>query len=358
MVAICAFGFIVVGCSGGRGASALHHKLAPGLTDPTASSQHVARSASPGFYTLLGCKIFNGDMTAINRVVTSIGVDPNSAAIILHVNSISSADFASGQVDRDEQVNSADSSTPLVPWTGTLKANTGAVPPTIPWGPGSVIEISSDRHAHVINTQNCSAYETYDTTYSGGLLSIGSGTYYPNISTQNYAPEAASITVVYEPMFGMMDTGDDVTAYQNKPCPANPTVACFPHVVQFYGTAQAVQTGYYIFPAGGVASGSRACTLSTCLIAGDMIRLHASVPCPTSGVGEMVCNQLKYYGASFSDTSGCGSAGHYWGIRTGYDTNGNDQLAGAAKFFSSIHITDFDLLQRPAIKTGAYSFQC
>jgi hypothetical protein len=339
----------------------------PGPTAKPTAAPTFKPTAAPlggttGAYTLLGCKVFNGDTTAVNRIISSAPIDPNSANIISHSYAADNATFESGVVDGDEQINTANGSTPRVGWSGSLRSNSGGISSTVPWASAFVIETSSDNHAHVINTQNCSAFESYGTSFSApsGPLDVSDGTYYANISTQGYAPEPSGgyITVAGLPMFGFMDTGDDVQAYANLPCPANSSVTCIPHPVGFYGNPDVVSSDTYVFPAGGNAAADARypCSNANCLVAGDIIRLHASVVCPTSGAGALVCNQLKFYGGVFSDTGGCNS--NYWGIRTGLDTNGNDEMSAAAPFLNSIHITDFDLIQRPALNAGRGQTQC
>jgi hypothetical protein len=366
-LAIIASALIAGGCAGGSGSSL--PALQPNGTAPVPSSTTAPSSTPPPVvassstaYTLLGCKVFDGDTTAVNRIIANTAVDPSSSAVISHAYAMDNATFDSGVVDSNEQINSATASTPLVGWSGSLKANSGAISRSLPWGDGFVIETSSDSHAHVVDTQNCSAYETYGTSFSasGLLLYISQGTYYQNISTEGYVPEPSggAITVVGLPMLGFMDTGDDVKAYANPRCPANASVSCIPHPVGFYGNPDVVSSDSYVFPAGANAAADArySCTHASCLIGGDIIRLHAGVVCPVSGAGALVCNQLKYYGAVFSDTGGCST--NYWGIRTGLDTNGNDEMDAAASFLGSIHITDFDVIQRPALHPGRGQTQC
>ncbi len=78
--------------------------------------------------------------------------------------------------DPAERVNVADGRTPA--YRVRQKVEYHQFPVPFPWRPDFYIEALSDAHAIVVQTQACEVYETYQTTFSGGVLSAYSGAHW------------------------------------------------------------------------------------------------------------------------------------------------------------------------------------
>ncbi len=142
-------------------------------TSINASSVQVsAVSGTDATVVSSGCTMFPAGDSTYNRNISAAAIDPNSAAYIASVQQAgdTASFYASTGV---EKVNLATNSTPMV--TVSRKVSYHSFPAPYPWASGFYIEPLSDAHAIVVQTQSCHLYESYGTTYSGGVLSAYSG---------------------------------------------------------------------------------------------------------------------------------------------------------------------------------------
>ncbi|HEV3154843.1 MAG TPA: hypothetical protein VGZ02_13635, partial [Candidatus Baltobacteraceae bacterium] len=142
-----------------------------GTPHSTPTPQPTSTPSSGNVARYDGCPVFTaGDY--YNADVTNAAVDPNSAN---YINSaIQAGDTDSFYASTGyEKVNNANSGTSLL--TVKQKVSYHQFPVPYPWQSGYYIERLSDAHGMVVQTQDCHLYESYSTSYSGGVLAAYSG---------------------------------------------------------------------------------------------------------------------------------------------------------------------------------------
>ena len=121
---------------------------------------------------LTACGIFGAD-SVYTRIVTNAAVDRDSSR---YISSATNAGNAGGfwiASEPVETINLAGASTPTYRVRQKVPYHSFAVP--YPWQPDFRIEPLSDAHAIVVQTASCRLYETYNTSFAGGVLSAYSG---------------------------------------------------------------------------------------------------------------------------------------------------------------------------------------
>lgn len=124
---------------------------------------------------LTACGLF-GSGGYYSASVLNAAVDVNSDK---YVRAIADAGGRGGfwmAADPAERINVADERTPT--YHVRQKVPYHQFPVAYPWRPEFYIEPLSDAHAMVVQTQACDLYESYETSFSGGVLSAYSGAHW------------------------------------------------------------------------------------------------------------------------------------------------------------------------------------
>jgi hypothetical protein len=351
-----------------------------GFTGSSASPLVVAiaisGSTTATSYAYQGCKVFGNNDLVVDRNLSTASIDPNSATII---SQLPGGSFDTGDDAPDEQMNVGTSATNLE----VVGTNGGHNPPmnngsgaTIPWincttscngngggtgfgGTGGFIESLSDAHAHVITTDTCDLWETFgskstSTTFaaSAGFHAHLNNNYYTQPTNVNFAgkliyDDAGQVSGM--PMTGVIDWGEDASL----PAINHPLSLIVPG-----GTG--LSADGYVFPAtcqGACAVADTGCGGSACthpLHMGDLIRLAPSFSCGSyTTIGQLVCNQLKNYGAYITDT------GSSYELRFGLSAAGIDTwnyTTNLKPLFSALSISVFQIVKEPTIQCASGTF--
>jgi hypothetical protein len=234
-----------------------------------------------------------------------------------------------------EQVNLAANSTPMV--TVAQKVSWHSFPVQYPWAGNFFIEPLNDAHAMVEQTQTCHLYETYSTTYAGGVLSAYSGANWD--LSKAYAPLAPgtpSSMASGLPMFAGMVTPSD---YQSG------TIA---HPLNWSAIAGTASQWGFVAPASDTDQLAFKGASSFELPYGAHLRLKASFS--TAGWGPqatMVAQAMKTYGIYLADTGSSGNAIYFSNASNGTNPWSRVDLSS----LSQITLADFDVLTLPAIQS-------
>jgi hypothetical protein len=286
------------------------------------TAQAAAPSTSATSWT--ACYFPAGDPFA--AAVATAAVDPNSEAYITSLQQAGdTADFyASTGV---ENVNVATDSTPRL--TLKPKVSYHGFPVPYPWRAGFLIEPLSDAHAMVLDPQ-CHLFESYQTTYGGGVLSAYSGADWDTkanfkaLAPGNPSAMASGLSLYA----GMVQYSDYTRGFMH---PLNIAVvagtAC-----QYKFVWPASDTDQLPFKGTGI-----------CLPYGARLRLKPSFS--TEGWGPQaafVAETMKRYGVYVADTGASENAVYF---DSGPWTKSD--LASLGK----MHLSDFDVLTLPAIQT-------
>ena len=290
-------------------------------------SHQAARAAAPpssSSTSWTACYFPAGDPFAAS--VATATVDPNSEAYITSLQQAGdTADFyASTGV---ENVNVATNSTPRLTLRPKVAYHSFPVP--YPWRAGFLIEPLSDAHAMVLDPQ-CHLFESYQTAFSGGVLSAYSGADWD--TTANFkalAPGNPSAMASGLSLYaGMVQYSDYTRGFMH---PLNIAVvagtAC-----QYKFVWPASDTDQLPFKGTGI-----------CLPYGARLRLKASFS--TDGWGPQaafVAETMKRYGVYVADTGASENAVYF---DSGPWTKSD--LASLGK----MHLSDFEVLTLPAIQT-------
>lgn len=233
-----------------------------------------------------------------------------------------------------ERPNMASSSTPMQ--TVVPKVSYHSFPVQYPWSAGYYIEQLSDGHAIVVQTQTCHLYESYNTTYSGGVLSAYSGANWD--MTKAYVPlppgnpsAMASGLPLYA---GMVSWAD----YQS---------GTITHPLNWAAIAGTVSQWGFVTPASDTDGLTFKGNSSFQLPYGARLRLRASFN--TQGWGpqaSMVAQAMKTYGIILADTGSSGNALYFANGPNGTNPWSNVDLAA----LGSISLSDFDVLTLPSIQ--------
>jgi len=265
--------------------------------------------------------------------MSSASVDPNSASYVQSMTTAGNTAgfYASTGVERPNMASNGTPMTTVVP-----KVSYHKFPVQYPWTSGFFIEPLSDGHAMVVQTQTCHLYESYNTTYSGGVLSAYSGANWD--MTKNFVPLSpgnpsamASGVPLYAGMVTMADYQSGVITH-----PLN-WGAIAGTVSQYGFVSPASDTDQLTFKGSG----------SYQLPYGARLRLRASFN--TAGWGpqaSMVAQAMKTYGIILADTGSSGNALYFANAPDGSNPWSNVDLAA----LGSIKVSDFDVLTLPAIQ--------
>ena len=304
-------------------------------TSITASSVAVTgeQSSSAPVVGSSGCTVFPAGDPYYNQNVSDAAVDPNSAAYIAAAEQAGDTGpfFASTGV---EEANFATNATPLVKVRPLVSYH--PFPQPYPWQSGYYIEPLGDEHAIVVQTQSCHLYESYETTYSGGVLSAFSGANW-NLS-KPFAPLSAGTPSAMAsglPMFAGTVTWTD---YQS---------GSIRHPLNWDTTQGTVSQYGFVLPAshtGGLPFEGKS---SYQLPWGAHLRLKSSVS--TAGWGPqstMVANAMKTYGIYLADTGTSGTGIYFANESNGTNPWNESDLASLGR----LTLSDFQVLKLPAIQ--------
>lgn len=230
----------------------------------------------------------------------------------------------------------ASSSVPMV--TVSPKVSYHSFPVKYPWTSGFYIEPLSDAHAIIVQTQSCHLYESYGTTYSGGVLSAYSGANWdltkPFVPLAPGNPSAMASGV---PMFAGMVTWTD---YQS---------GAITHPLNWSAIAGSVSEAGFVSPASDTDHLTYKGTSVYQLPYGAHLRLKASFN--TSGWGPqatMVAQAMKHYGILLADTGSSGNALYFSNEPNGTNPWSSSDLSA----LSQLHVSDFDVLTLPTINSS------
>jgi len=303
-------------------------------TSIKASSVKVSGSTgSSGTVVSGGCTLFPAGDPTYNRNISTASIDPNSAAYIASLQQAgdTAAFYASTGVER---VNLATNSTPLM--TVSRKVSYHSFPVPYPWASGFYIEPLGDAHAIVVQTQSCHLYESFDTTYSGGVLSAYSGANWD--LTKPYAPLAPGTPSAMASGLSLFAGMVTWTDYQS---------GAIKHPLNWAAIAGTVSKYGFVAPASATDQMSFKGSSGYQLPYGAHLRLKASVS--TSGWGPqatMVAQAMKTYGIYLADTGSSANALYFANESNGTNPwNGSDLSA-----LSRLHLSDFDVLTLPTIQ--------
>jgi hypothetical protein len=265
--------------------------------------------------------------------ISSASVDPNSASYIQSMIAAGNnlGFYASTGVERP---NLATNSTPMM--TVVQKVSYHTFPVSYPWSSAFYIEPLSDAHAIVVQTQSCHLYESYNTTYSGGVLSAYSGANWD--MTKKFVPLQPgnpSAMASGLPLFAGMVTWTD---YQS---------GAIAHPLNWAGIAGTASQYGFVSPASDTEQLSFKGNSSFQLPYGARLRLRASFD--TSGWGpqaSMVVQAMKTYGIMLADTGSSGNALYFGNAPDGSNPWNRVDLAS----LGSIKMSDFDVLTLPTIQ--------
>lgn len=233
-----------------------------------------------------------------------------------------------------ERPNMATTGTPMM--TVAQKVSYHSFPVKYPWTAGFFIEPLSDGHAIVVQTQTCHLYESYNTSYSGGVLSAYSGANWD--MTKAFVPLPPgnpSAMASGLPLFAGMVTWAD---YQS---------GTITHPLNWAAIAGTVSQWGFVTPASDTDGLAFKGSGSFQLPYGARLRLRASFN--TEGWGpqsSMVAQAMKTYGIILADTGSSGNALYF-----GNAPDGSNPWSGAdLAALGSISMSDFDVLTLPAVQ--------
>ena len=320
------------GTSGSLAPSTVAQPLNSAATPVKASTLKPSGTSgtSVGVY---GCKVFPAGDATYNKNISTASIDPNSAAYIASVQQAGDTKsfYASTGV---EKLNLATNSTSMMTVSRKVSYHTFPVP--YPWTSGFYIEPLSDAHAIVVQSQSCHLYESYGTTYSGGVLSAYSGANWD--LTKPFvplAPGTPSAMASGLPLFAGMVTWTD---YQS---------GVIAHPLNWAAIAGSVSKYGFVPPASDTDQLAFKGTSSYQLPYGAHLRLKASFS--TAGWGPeatMVAQAMKTYGIYLADTGSSGNALYFANAADGTNPWSSSDLSSLSK----VHVSDFDVLTLPAIK--------
>ncbi len=273
--------------------------------------------------TYAGCPVFPSS-DWFYQDVTNGDLAPNSASLIAQTAGYSPGTYVFAL--ENEKVNLATNATATWPvvFGGSHQQ---AFPSRMPWGSNFFVEGSGDSHSFVLNTDTCTDYETYGTSFSGSAVNVSTGGAYT--LNQTFAQNlVAWPQLVHYPAWGM--TGipqfplmlkwdyDLATGSVNHALAVNISDATLSN----RNFVPPAQTG--ILPP-GIPSGAH-------------LRLHASWT--QSGLNsqqQAVVAALKKYGAFVMDN---GVPISIYALKPADGNNSHYNLPNM-----NIHVSDFDLIQ-------------
>ena len=281
---------------------------------------------------LTACGVF-GAGGYYSSSVLNAPVDPSSER---YVKSIVDAGDRGGfwmAADPAERINLADDATPA--YSVRQKVPYHLFPVPYPWRPDFYIEPLSDAHAMVVQRQACELYETYQTTFSGGVLSAYSGAHW-NLRRPfvPLAPGTPSAMASGLSLYAGMVRWEEVAR------------GSIGHALNWAAPAGTVAQWSFVRPASDTDGLPFKGTGRYQLPYGARLRLRASFD--TSRFGPQsaaIARAMKTYGIYLADTARTDEL---------YDAlaldGSNHWSAADLAALGSIHITDFDVLSLGTIE--------
>jgi hypothetical protein len=270
--------------------------------------------------------------------VNGASVDPNSASYIASAAAVDTSGFYLSTGVEHANLSSPSTPTHTVHATAAFHQDEWNANPPWPWMPGYLIEPLSDEHSivFVVNPPTCRVFETYGTSWSGGIFSAYSGW------SWNLAAPFASLPAGWP---SSMASGLSLFAGAVKSEELQSGV--IKHALNWGGTAHSFAQWSFVSPAsdtdGLSFSGGNP---SYQLPYGAHLRLKASFN--DSGFGpqaKAITTALKTYGMYLADT---GSSNALYGIES--QDGLNHWNGGDLSSLGNLHITDFDVLRLPSIQ--------
>ncbi len=278
---------------------------------------------------LLGCGLFGPD-SAYTARVDKAAIDAAGAS---YVASMSAAGNRAGfwiADDPVETINVADNATRS--YRVRQKAAYHTFAAQYPWDAKFRIEPLSDAHAIVVQTRSCTLFETYDTTFSGDVLSAYSGAVWnlrrPFLPLPPGNPSAMASGLS---LYAGMIRWEEVASGNVD------------HALNWAAPAGTVSQWGFVRPASDTDGVAFKGSSSYQLPYGAHLRLRASFN--TSSFGPQsaaIARAMKLYGVYLADTA------HTNELYNAIPLDGRRHWDGGdLRALESIHITDFDVLALP-----------
>jgi hypothetical protein len=281
-------------------------------------------------FSYSACPLF-GARSTYNIDVSQAAVDPDSDDYIASV--VQAGDSAGFYASTGvEQINSADAQTPRL--TVHQKVPYHQFPVPYPWEAGFYIEPLGDAHAMVVDEQ-CHLYESYQTSFVGGVLSAYSGAHW-NLTKRfvPLAPGNPSAMASGLPLFAGIVKWEDFKS------------GSIDHALNWDGVAHTVAQYQFVQPASDTDWLSFNGNSSYQMPYGARLRLKASFD--TGGWGPqaaMVAQAMKSYGIYLADT-GSQNALYFANAADGTNPWNSSDLSS----LKSITMNDFEVLKLPPIE--------
>ena len=297
----------------------------------TQSSTEISASNVASYH---GCPVFtSGDY--YNKPIAYSALDAHSAEYIsgaVHAGNTYGFYASTGA----EKVNLADATTPMVDVHPMVSYH--PFPADYPWHSTFFIEPQSDEHAIVVSTASCHLYEAYRTDYDYGALSAFAGANW-NLRDDfvPLPPGTPSAMASGLPLFAGMVKWED---YQS---------GAIRHALNWAPPQGTASRWNFVRPASDTG-GSIAFRGTTRyqIPFGAHLRLRASFSTSEFGPqARMVANAMKTYGVYLADVGSAGNALYFANAPNGSNPWSARDLAALSK----IHLSDFVLLQLPAVQT-------
>ncbi len=280
----------------------------------------------------LGCPYQSGDVWQTN--ISSAQVDTYSAAYIkATIDGGGGGKFAVWAPKTNELINAATSSTPLVAVHGKVKWHTPYSP--WPWASNFYISPMGDAHAMVLQGTSCQYFEGYDTTYSGGSLSMYNGGMW-DLTKAFVRPSQGSISTASGIPIGLLAVR-----------PEELTAGVILHAIGWDGVAHSWSQHACVSPAGKTdctdSLAYKGPSSDTPMPYGAHIRLKAAFDDSSfPKEAKTVAEALKTYGAYGYDTGCCNS------IPFVNDVNGAPVWTSADESaITKLTISNFDVVVAP-----------
>lgn len=292
----------------------------------------TCRAGAHAAAAFAGCAVFPGD-SGYSRKVAADPIDPHSAQYIATMmNAGGGGGFWTAALPV-EYVNVATSATPLL--SVRQKVRYHHFDAAYPWSSTFKIEPESDAHAMVVSVPSCRLYETYDTSFTAGVLAAYSGAVWdlrrPFRPLPVGTPSAMASGLS---LFAGTIRWDEVQSGRVEH--ALNWAAAAGSVSQFEFVRPASDTDWIPFKGTGLYR----------LPYGARLRLKRSFDISTFGPqSRAIAQALKTYGMYLADTASDGNA-----LYDAMPAGGlNGWSAADLAALGRIHLSDFDVLKLPPV---------